>query len=68
MSLIEVVLRYAAAGMRIFPVNARGAPLTQHGFKDASTDPEVIRAWRTSGHTAISAGPCRWTWLSSIST
>ena len=45
MSLIEVVLRYAGAHMRIFPVNARGAPLTPHGFKDATTDPEVIRAW-----------------------
>jgi Bifunctional DNA primase/polymerase, N-terminal len=40
------VLRYAAAGMRIFPVNARGAPLTKHGFKDATSDPEVIKAWR----------------------
>ena len=37
---------YLAAGMAIFPVNARGAPLTQHGVKDASSDPEVIRAWR----------------------
>jgi hypothetical protein len=39
-------LRYGAAGMLIFPVNARGAPLTRHGFKDASSDPEVIKAWR----------------------
>ena len=37
---------YLAAGMAIFPVNARGAPLTQHGVKDASSDPEVIKAWR----------------------
>lgn len=39
------VARYAAAGLRIFPVKARGAPLTQHGFKDASSDPEVIKVW-----------------------
>ena len=39
-------LRYGEAGLRIFPVNARGAPLTLHGFKDASSDPEVISAWR----------------------
>ena len=32
--------------MLIIPVNARGAPLTPHGFKDASSDPEVIKAWR----------------------
>ena len=23
-----------------------GTPLTPHGFKDASSDPEVIKAWR----------------------
>ena len=40
-------LRYGEADMRIFPVNARGAPLTPHGFKDASSDPEAIRAWRS---------------------
>ena len=39
-------LRYAAAGMLIFPVNAQRTPLTLHGFKDASSDPEVIKAWR----------------------
>jgi hypothetical protein len=39
-------LRYAAAGMRIFPVNANKKPLTTHGFKDASCDPEAIEAWR----------------------
>ena len=32
--------------MLIFPVKARGTPLTLHGFKDASCDPEVIKAWR----------------------
>ena len=41
------VLRYAAVGMGLFPVNARGVPLTPHGFKDASSDPEVIEAWRS---------------------
>ena len=39
-------LRYADAGLRIFPVNANKKPLTTHGFKDASSDPEVIKAWR----------------------
>jgi hypothetical protein len=38
-------LRYGEATMRIFPVNARGAPLTHHGFKDASSDPGMIEAW-----------------------
>jgi Bifunctional DNA primase/polymerase, N-terminal len=43
-SLAEA-LRYADAGLRILPVNANKQPLTQHGFKDASSDPVVIEAW-----------------------
>ena len=39
-------LRYADADLLIFPVNAGKKPLTTHGFKDASSDPEVIKAWR----------------------
>ena len=38
-------LAYAAAGMAVFPLKADGAPLTDHGFKDATTDPGQIRAW-----------------------
>jgi Bifunctional DNA primase/polymerase, N-terminal len=42
---VRIYLRYLAAGMAIFPVNARGAPMTAHGVKDASSDPVVIEAW-----------------------
>jgi hypothetical protein len=42
---VEHALAYAAAGMAVFPCKANGAPLTEHGFKQASTDPEQIRAW-----------------------
>ena len=45
MSALDEALRYAAAGMLIFPVDAFKKPLTPHGFKDASSDPEVIAAW-----------------------
>jgi Bifunctional DNA primase/polymerase, N-terminal len=42
---VDWALAYAAAGMAVFPLKAGGAPLTEHGFKDASTDPGQIRAW-----------------------
>jgi Bifunctional DNA primase/polymerase, N-terminal len=39
-------LRYAAASLLIFPVNANKKPLTTHGFKDASSDPAAVTTWR----------------------
>lgn len=44
--LLDAALRYAELGYRVFPcVPGKKTPLTAHGFKDASTDPEQIRAW-----------------------
>lgn len=38
-------LRYADRGWHIFPCDEKKAPHTEHGFKDASTDPAQITAW-----------------------
>ncbi|SDM48348.1 AAA domain-containing protein [Oryzisolibacter propanilivorax] len=39
-------LQHAAAGYPVFPLVAGGKrPATAHGLKDASTDPDTIRAW-----------------------
>ena len=39
-------LAYAAAGWPVFPCKPdQKAPDTAHGFKDATTDPAVIRRW-----------------------
>lgn len=44
--MLDHALGYAEMGFPVFPVHARGkAPLTQHGFKDASTDATTIRGW-----------------------
>ena len=42
----EAALPWATRGIPVFPVQVRGKrPYTEHGFKDATTDEEQIRAW-----------------------
>lgn len=46
MGLIEAALAYAKKGRPVFPCHwATKAPLVEHGFKDASLDPDTVRAW-----------------------
>ena len=53
-------LAYAAAGWPVFPCKPdQKAPDTAHGFKDATTDPAVIRGWWPDGarrNVAIATG------------
>ena len=58
-------LAWAAAGYPVFPcwntpenVVTHKAPLTPHGFKDATTNPEQIKAWWTKWPTALIGMPC----------
>lgn len=43
---LEAALKYAAHGLAVFPLHAgTKLPATPHGFKDATTDAERVRAW-----------------------
>ena len=45
---LAAALEYARHGWPVFALKPRSkAPLTEHGFKDATHDPEQIRAWWT---------------------
>ena len=45
-NLRQAALRYARAGVPVFPLWPRAKePLTAHGFKDATTDPDAIASW-----------------------
>src|SRR5262245_60035813 len=46
MTLAEHALMLAERGLAVFPLKARDkAPVTKHGFKDATTDLAVIKGW-----------------------
>lgn len=58
--VIGQALAYAAAGWPVFPCKPdQKAPDTAHGFKDATTDPAVIREWWSANrwrNVAIATG------------
>ena len=43
-AVLDAAFDYARLGWRVFPASGK-KPLTDHGFKDASCDSEIIRGW-----------------------
>ena len=46
----------AAAGVPVFPCAADKAPLTAHGYKDASCNPAVVRGWFAHADAGLTVG------------
>ncbi len=59
--MIHSALALAARGFHIFPCRPRDKrPATANGLKDATTDPDIIRAWwqqQPDNNIAIATGP-----------
>ena len=46
MNKLETALEYAGNGLAVFPLVPNGKePITEHGFKDASTQTNIIKQW-----------------------
>ena len=59
-AILDAALEYAEHGFAVFPVKRSDkSPLTLHGLKDASTDPDTIRMWwkvHPDANVAIATG------------
>lgn len=55
--MLDECLKYAARGKPVFPCRPDKRPLTEHGFKDATTDDATITEWWTRWPGALIGMP-----------
>ncbi|HYO19013.1 MAG TPA: bifunctional DNA primase/polymerase [Dermatophilaceae bacterium] len=56
--MLERALAFAASSMPVFPCLPGGkTPITTHGFRDATTDPDTVRRWWSATPSANIATP-----------
>ena len=60
-------LKLARRGIPVFPCGPDKRPLTPNGFKDASTNPDIVHEWWTAHPNALTRGIARATIRSIIS-
>jgi Bifunctional DNA primase/polymerase, N-terminal len=53
----HAALKLAGRGVPVFPCGDDKRPLTLHGFKDATTDPDLIREWWSRWPDALTGVP-----------
>ena len=53
---LEAAERLAAAGVPVFPCGGDKAPLTAHGYKDATCEAEVVRKWFAYARAGTTVG------------
>lgn len=62
-TLLDAALDYAEEGVLVFPCRRTDKrPYTRHGFHDATTDPDQVRAWWMCWPDALIATPCTRFW------
>jgi hypothetical protein len=66
---LEAALDYASRGKLVFPCGIDKKPLTENGYKNATNDPEQIRAWWSANPEAsigMPTGPINGLWVLDI--